>query len=107
MELLKHDLQHEFPEHLEKMTQLKASDAHFSSLAVQYDAHNHTLQQIQHQHGSDGNGKGEQLRDTQLDLRGEQAGLAEVEPHLNEHRGQTGQRNAIEQSTGQKHGTQQ
>ncbi|MEO6321790.1 MAG: DUF465 domain-containing protein [Polaromonas sp.] len=47
MELLKHDLQHEFPQHLEKMKKLKASDAHFSSLAAQYDAHNHTITQYE------------------------------------------------------------
>ena len=47
MELLKHDLVHEFAQYLEKMKQLKASDAHFSSLADQYDAHNHTITQYE------------------------------------------------------------
>lgn len=47
MELLKHDLQHEFPQHLEKMKQLKAADAHFSSLVLQYDAHNHRITQCE------------------------------------------------------------
>lgn len=51
MELLKHDLQHEFAQHLDKMKQLKASNAHFSSLAAQYDAHNHTI--IQYEQGKD------------------------------------------------------
>ena len=32
MELLNHDLAHEFPQYLEKMRALKASDAHFASL---------------------------------------------------------------------------
>ncbi|CAN5200108.1 YdcH family protein [soil metagenome] len=47
MELMKHDLAHEFPEYLEKMNQLKASDAHFSTLCEHYDAHNHTITQYE------------------------------------------------------------
>jgi uncharacterized protein len=47
MELLNHDLAHEFAEHLEKLDRLKATDAHFSSLAAQYDAHNHTITQYE------------------------------------------------------------
>ena len=47
MNLLKHDLVHEFAQHLEKINRLKASDAHFSSLAAQYDAHNHTITQYE------------------------------------------------------------
>lgn len=49
MELLNHDLAHEFPEYLEKMNQLKASDAHFSSLCAHYDADNQTI--TQHEQG--------------------------------------------------------
>jgi uncharacterized protein YdcH (DUF465 family) len=47
MNLLNHNLAHEFPQHLEKMSQLKAADAHFASLAAQYDAHNHTITQYE------------------------------------------------------------
>ena len=47
MELLNHDLVHEFPEHLEKLRTLMASDAHFSSLVAQYDASNHTVTQYE------------------------------------------------------------
>ncbi len=47
MELLNHDLAHEFPQYLEKMKQLKASDAHFSSLCEHYDADNHTITQYE------------------------------------------------------------
>ncbi|MCJ7800520.1 MAG: DUF465 domain-containing protein [Polaromonas sp.] len=47
MELLKHDLQHEFPQYLERMKQLKASDANFSGLVRQYDAHNHRIIQCE------------------------------------------------------------
>jgi uncharacterized protein YdcH (DUF465 family) len=36
MDLLNHDLAHEFPEHLEKMRTLKATDTHFAKL---FDAH--------------------------------------------------------------------
>ena len=45
MELLNHDLAHEFPQYLEKMQGLKASDAHFSTLVERYDACNHTITQ--------------------------------------------------------------
>lgn len=47
MELMNHDLPHEFPEYLEKMNRLKASDAHFATLAEHYDAHNHTITQYE------------------------------------------------------------
>ena len=47
MELLNHDLAHEFPQYLEKIKQLKASDAHFSSLCEQYATDNHTITQYE------------------------------------------------------------
>ena len=43
MDLMKHDLVHEFPEYLQKMSSLKASDAQFASLFAQYDADNHAI----------------------------------------------------------------
>ena len=43
MDLLNHDLSHEFPEYLQKMRRLKASDQKFSSLFAQYDADNHAI----------------------------------------------------------------
>ena len=43
MELLKHDLAHEFPQYLEKMRGLRATDAHFASLFSRYDAENQTI----------------------------------------------------------------
>lgn len=43
MELLNHDLAHEFPEYLEKMRSLKATDAHFSTLFARYDSENHSI----------------------------------------------------------------
>ncbi|MBC7719723.1 MAG: DUF465 domain-containing protein [Chitinophagaceae bacterium] len=43
MDLLNHDLAHEFPQHLEKMRALKASDAHFAKLFNAYDTDNHAV----------------------------------------------------------------
>lgn len=43
MDLLKHDLVHEFPDYLEKMHKLKASNARFASLYARYDSDNHTI----------------------------------------------------------------
>ena len=43
MDFLNHDLALEFPEHLEKMRVLKASDAHFARLFTEYDENNHAI----------------------------------------------------------------
>lgn len=43
MDLLNHDLAHEFPEHLEKMRALKVRDAHFARLFTEYDEDNHAI----------------------------------------------------------------
>lgn len=43
MELLNHDLTHEFPEHLEKMRALKLADKHFAKLYTQYDEENYAI----------------------------------------------------------------
>ena len=43
MDLLNHDLAHEFPQYLQKMRELKASDPRFASLFVQYDTDNQTI----------------------------------------------------------------
>ena len=37
MDLLNHDLAHEFPEHVDKIRELKGSDAHFAKLFTDYD----------------------------------------------------------------------
>ncbi len=50
MELLKHDLAHEFPQHLEKMRTLRATDAHFASLFSRYDSENQAI--IKYEQGS-------------------------------------------------------
>lgn len=43
MDLLNHSLAAEFPEHLEKMRELKTSDAHFAKLFTEYDEDNHAI----------------------------------------------------------------
>lgn len=43
MDLMNHDLAHEFPEHLQKMRELKATDAHFARLFADYDEGNHAV----------------------------------------------------------------
>lgn len=43
MDLLNHDLAHEFPQYLDKMRALKTSDAHFSRLFTAYDEDNHAI----------------------------------------------------------------
>jgi len=43
MDLLNHDIAHEFPQHLEKMRALKTSDAHFAKLFTEYDDNNHAI----------------------------------------------------------------
>ena len=43
MHLLNHDLPHEFPDHQDTLKRLLATDAHFGTLAGQFDAHNHAI----------------------------------------------------------------
>lgn len=43
MDLLNHDLAHEFPQYLQQMRSLKASDARFASLFARYDADNQSI----------------------------------------------------------------
>lgn len=43
MDLLNHDLAHEFPQHIDKMRELKTSDAHFAELFKRYDEDNHAI----------------------------------------------------------------
>ena len=47
MDLLNHDLAHEFPEQLEKMRDLKANDAHFGKLFAQYDEDDHAIKKYE------------------------------------------------------------
>jgi uncharacterized protein len=43
MDLLNHDLAHEFPEYTDKMRSLKLSDRYFAKLFTQYDEDNHAI----------------------------------------------------------------
>lgn len=43
MDLLNHNIAHEFPEHIDKMRALKASNKHFAGLFSQYDEDNHAI----------------------------------------------------------------
>lgn len=43
MDLLNHDIAHEFPEHLDKIRALKSSDAHFAKLFHEFDEDNHAI----------------------------------------------------------------
>ena len=47
MDLLNHDLAHEFPEHLEKMRDLKLNDAHFAKLFTEYDERDYEVQKYE------------------------------------------------------------
>jgi uncharacterized protein YdcH (DUF465 family) len=47
MDLLNHDLAHEFPESLEKMRSLKATDAHFGKLFADYDDDNRAIKKYE------------------------------------------------------------
>lgn len=69
MELMKHDLPHEFPEYLEKIDRLKASDAHFATLAEHYDAHNHTITQYEQGREAVADDQLEVLKKKRLDLK--------------------------------------
>ena len=71
MELLNHDLAHEFPEYLEKMNHLKASDAHFSTLFDHYDAHNLTITQYEHGKATVADDELEVLKKKRLDVKDE------------------------------------
>jgi uncharacterized protein len=47
MDLLNHDIAHEFPEYLEKIRSLKSSDAHFAKLFDEYDQDNHAIKKYE------------------------------------------------------------
>jgi hypothetical protein len=47
MDLLNHDLAHEFPDQLEKMHALKTTDLHFAKLFEAYDENNHAIKKYE------------------------------------------------------------
>ena len=71
MELLKHDLEHEFPHYVEKMKGLKASDAHFSTLVERYDAGNQTITRCEQGKEALGDEALEVLKKKRLELKDE------------------------------------
>ncbi|MBC7444103.1 MAG: DUF465 domain-containing protein [Polaromonas sp.] len=71
MELLNHDLAHEFPEYLEKMSHLRASDAHFSTLFASYDAHNQAITQCEQGKAAVADDELEVLKKKRLDVKDE------------------------------------
>ena len=71
MELMNHDLAHEFPQYLEKMNSLRASDAHFATLFEHYDAHNHTITQYEQGKAAVADDELEVLKKKRLDIKDE------------------------------------
>ena len=47
MDLLNHDIAHEFPEYQEKIHGLKTTDAHFAKLFSEYDEDNHAIKKYE------------------------------------------------------------
>jgi uncharacterized protein len=47
MDLLNHDIAHEFPEYLEKIRSLRSSDAHFAKQFDEYDQDNHAIKKYE------------------------------------------------------------
>lgn len=47
MDLLNHDLVHEFPEYRQKMRELKQTDARFAELFAEYDKDDHAIKKFE------------------------------------------------------------
>ena len=47
MDLLNHDLAHEFPQYLDKLRQLKKTDTHFAKLFAEYDEDDHAIKKYE------------------------------------------------------------
>ena len=47
MDLLNHDLAHEFPQYLDKMQKLKKTDPHFAKLFTEYDEDDHAIKKYE------------------------------------------------------------
>ncbi|OGB06036.1 MAG: GTP-binding protein [Burkholderiales bacterium RIFCSPHIGHO2_12_FULL_61_11] len=52
MDLLNHDLAHEFPQYLEKIRHLRSTDRYFASLFTRYNADNQAITSYEHRGGS-------------------------------------------------------
>jgi uncharacterized protein len=71
MDLLNHDLAHEFPEYLEKMRSLKMTDAHFGKLFAQYDDDNYAIKKYEMGDGVITDEALEVLKKTRLKIKDE------------------------------------
>jgi uncharacterized protein YdcH (DUF465 family) len=71
MDLLNHDLAHEFPEYLERMRLLKTTDAHFGKLFAQYDDDNHAIKKYEMGDGVISDEALEVLKKTRLKIKDE------------------------------------
>ena len=71
MELLNHDLAHEFPQYLEKMRALRATDAHFASLFSRYDSENQAITKYEQGAGAINDEALEALKKNRLKIKDE------------------------------------
>jgi uncharacterized protein len=71
MDLLNHDIAHEFPEHVEKMHTLKTSNKHFAELFSKYDEANHAIAQYEHGNGAIAEEALEELKKSRLKTKDE------------------------------------
>lgn len=75
MELLNHDLAHEFPQYVEKMRALRATDAHFASLFSRYDSENQRIIRYEQGEGAITDEALEALKKKRLKIKDEIYGL--------------------------------
>ncbi len=70
-----HELAEDFPEHVEKIHQLKMADAHFSRLAEEYHAVNREVHRIETEVEAASHEREEELRKTRMRLKDEIAAI--------------------------------
>ena len=70
-----HELAEDFPEHVEKIHQLKMTDAHFAKLADEYHAVNREVHRIETEVEAAGQEREEELRKTRMRLKDEIAAI--------------------------------
>jgi uncharacterized protein YdcH (DUF465 family) len=69
MELLNHDLAHEFPQLIGKMRSLKLSSSRFLHLFNDYDAVNHAITKIEQDGGAIGDVEMEDMKKKRLKIK--------------------------------------
>jgi len=75
MDLLNHDIAHEFPELLDRMRELKTSSQHFARLFTQYDEDNHAIARYEKGDGAISDEALEELKKRRLKTKDEIYGL--------------------------------